>query len=120
MKIYSRQIFRIIILFIFSLSFQGCYTYKTTTMNELKIGKYYEVKVIDGRKIENQLIGVTNDSLKFTARNLQIDYLKTDIQSIKRRKTSPIVYVVSTSATAAAFLSVTTNKKEPVLPAPPK
>lgn len=109
------QFTRASLILVATLLLQSCYMYKTVSFDKVKIGRVYEVSLEDGRTIENKCLEVTGDSIVFKARTHQLSFLKGDINTIRRRRNSPVIYVSMAAIVTGSVLSVTTNKKPTIL-----
>ncbi|WP_461444729.1 hypothetical protein [Maribacter sp.] len=108
------QLFKSSVLLSSLFLLQSCYTYKPTPVDQIQVGKRYQVKVSDGRVIANKCLAITKDSVTFKARNTQLDFLKSDIQQVKRKRNSPITYIAGAAIPAAIIIGIVTNKEESI------
>ncbi|MER3316688.1 MAG: hypothetical protein RIB79_00200 [Allomuricauda sp.] len=94
---------------------QSCNTYKSTTVSAMQIGKHYKIKVADGREIANKCLGISNDSVTFKAREFRLSFHKLDIENVEKKRTPAISYIIGTALFTGLVLSVSTNKKDPII-----
>lgn len=102
---------KISLVLLTALLSQSCYLYKTTTIDEMKVGKHYRVHIEDGREITTKYLENSSDELVFKARNYKLNVSKKAIQSVERRRTSPLTYLMMIAAPAFILIDVLTNDK---------
>lgn len=106
---------KISVVLLTALLSQSCYMYKTTTVQEMKVGKHYRVHIEDGREINTKYLENTSDELVFKARNYRLNVPKKAIQSVERRRTSPLTYLMIIALPAYLVFDVLTNDKPSII-----
>lgn len=106
---------KISLVLLSTLLLQSCYTYKTMPLEKMKAGKHYRVQIDDGREITTKYLEQSQDSLVFKARDRKLRVAKKSIQSVERRRNSPVNYIVIIALPALLIFEVLRNDDPPVL-----
>jgi hypothetical protein len=78
----------IILIWIFSLTFSSCYSYKSIDNNKLEKGKYYKITDANNTISKIKFIEAKQDSLVVLKNGKQVTVADSDIKNPKERKFS--------------------------------
>ena len=83
---------KLIILLLFSLLFQSCYSYKSVNFNEIRNEKKqkFEIDKLDKTNLKGRLVFITKDTIILENKGVNQIILKDEIYDVKVRKFSII------------------------------
>jgi len=110
----KNNIQKISYILIISFLLQSCYSYKTTAINQVKVGKNYIVTLQDGREYEARCSGVLNeDEVLFVINEKHVKFPKKEIAKLERKKVSAIMLIGGVAvATITAILVIKADTKD--------
>jgi len=81
---------KVLLIIFISIIFQSCHTYKSISIDEVRVGKNYVVKLKEGRTFNAKCKKTFTDSVLLTINKTTVKFPKSKIESIKRDKISSI------------------------------
>jgi len=98
---------------------QSCYTYKSTTFNNMKVGKNYIIAHKNsGKKTEARYVSSFSDTILVKINGAVVKFPVNKIQSIKRKKISVLVLASGIAAGTVGIAILLNSYKG--LPIPPQ
>ncbi|MGY8916168.1 MAG: hypothetical protein ACKVJF_13940, partial [Flavobacteriales bacterium] len=104
---------KIILLVLFLLLMQGCQIYQPVSISEIKMGKTYELTLLNGQRFETRCKRVNDNSIYVELAENIMELPKSKIDKAKRKKTSVLRLAGGlTLATVGVVLLIDSADKE--------
>ena len=94
----------IAVLIAILLLLQSCQTYKAVNVSEITKGRKYRITLNNGQQLETKCQGVADESISLRINGNLMSLPKSEIDKVKKLKTSPFVIIGGVAVAAAGVI----------------